>query len=377
MGAGRGRGAPALTPTVVFVTQVIDPEDPILGFAVRLVRGLGQRSPGLVVVANEVRRVPADLEVEVRSLGKEDGRGRVAKGLRYQRILADLCRRRRPVTVVAHMCPTYLTVAAPLLKATGGRSLLWFTHPAASAALRRAERLADVIVTALPGSYPRPSDKVRAIGHSIDTDHFRPGAPPPDDGTLRLVAIGRTAPTKHYPAMVRAVSQARQEGVDVRLRIVGPATKPAETAHRQEIAELIAALGLEPSVTLESDVEPHRMPALLAGADALVNAHADGSADKVVFEALACGRPALVSSEVFAGLVATDDLALTFREADANHLAERMVALARTPATTREAVGAALRRRVEASHSLDHWADEIVRLAAEAHAVNRPGGRAP
>ena len=323
--------------------------------------------PNLVVVANEARSVPADLGVEIRSLGKEDGRGRVAKGLRYQRILADACRRGRPVTVVAHMCPPYLTVAAPLVKMTGSRSMLWFTHPADSPALRRAERLADVIVTALPGSYPRPSAKVHAIGHSIDTDHFRPQAGPPDDNTLRLVAIGRTAPTKHYLAVVRAVDLARREGVDVRLRIVGPATKPAEHAHRQAIASLITALGLDGSVTLEADIDPDRIPDLLAGAHALVNAHAHGSADKVVFEAMACARPTIVSSSVFAGLLANDGPRLTFAEGDAADLAGRMVELAGTPVDERAALGALLRSRVEASHSLHHWADEIVRLATEAH----------
>jgi glycosyltransferase involved in cell wall biosynthesis len=350
------------------VTQVIDPADPILGFTIRLVRALHQRVPRLVVVANEVRTVPADLGAEVRSLGKEDGRGQIAKGLRYQRILADVCRRGRPVTVVAHMCPPYLNLAAPLVKATGGRSMLWFTHPAESASLRRAERLADVVVTALPGSYPRTSAKVHPIGHSIDTDHFRPRGGPPADGTLRLVAIGRTAPTKHYPVVIEAVDRARREGVDVRLRIIGPATKPAEQAHRQEIADLIAALGLEASVTLEADVDPAAIPDLLGGGHALVNAHAHGSADKVVFEAMACARPPIVSSAVFADLLAHDGPRLTFAEADAVDLAGRIVELSRIPTGELEALGALLRSRVEAHHSLDHWADEIVRLATEAHA---------
>ena len=330
-------------------------------------RALRQRVPNLVVVANEVREVPPDLGAEVRSLGKEDGRGQIAKGLRYQRILADVCRRGRPVTLVAHMCPPYLNLAAPLVKATGSRSMLWFTHPAESGSLRRAERLADVVVTALPGSYPRSSAKVHPIGHSIDTDHFRPQAPPPADGTLRLVAIGRTAPTKNYPVVVKAVDRARRDGVDVRLRIIGPATKPAEQAHRREIAAVISSLGLEGSVTLESDIDPARIPDLLAGAHALVNAHSDGSADKVVFEAMACARPPIVSSAVFAGLLANDGSRLDFAEADEVDLAARLVELARTPPAAREALGALLRSRVEAHHSLHHWADEIVRLAVEAH----------
>src|SRR5204863_8149025 len=107
-----------------------------------------------------------------------------------------------------------------------------------------------------------------------------------------------------------------------------------------------------------------------AAAHALVTAHAAGSADKVVFEAMASARPTIVSSSVFAALLTTGGPRLTFAEGDAADLARRMVDLARTPTGERDALGTLLRSRVAAHHSLHHWADEIVRLATEVH-----GGR--
>ena len=101
---------------LVFVTQLIDPADPVLGFSISLIRALRARTASLVVIANEVRHVPPDLAGIVQSMGKEDGRGRVAKGARYQYLLAQACRKHRPVTLLAHMCPPYLTLGAPIVR---------------------------------------------------------------------------------------------------------------------------------------------------------------------------------------------------------------------------------------------------------------------
>jgi len=65
---------------VVFVTQLIDPEHPVLGFVVPQIRKLAERIDHLTVIANEVRTEPSSLPVELVSLGKERGRGRIRRG---------------------------------------------------------------------------------------------------------------------------------------------------------------------------------------------------------------------------------------------------------------------------------------------------------
>ena len=46
---------------IVFVTQLLDPDDPVLGFVSRQLEVLHERVPDLVVIANEVRRIPDGL----------------------------------------------------------------------------------------------------------------------------------------------------------------------------------------------------------------------------------------------------------------------------------------------------------------------------
>src|SRR5262245_27347212 len=104
-------------PAVIFVTQMVDADDPVLGFTTGLIRALAERTT-VAVIANEAGRVPSDLGAEVISLGKERGARRWRMALTYEKAVASLCRRLRPAVLFAHMCPPFLTRAAPVTAAT-------------------------------------------------------------------------------------------------------------------------------------------------------------------------------------------------------------------------------------------------------------------
>lgn len=356
---------------VVFVTQLLDPDDPVLGFSVGWIRALATRCERLVVIANEVRSVPPDLGADVFSLEKERGRGRLRRGVRYQRMLLRVARECRPEALVAHMCPVYLDLAAPIARAYSIRTLLWFAHNADHLTLRLAEQLADAVITSLPGAYPRPSPKVRVLGQAIDTDAVRFSPPPPLDGGIRLLALGRTSPAKGFAVSIRAVELLREKGLDVALRIVGPSTTRIEEAHRAELQQLIDSLGLVSAVSLEGPVPPARVPELIAGSHVLVNTMAGGTGDKVVFEAMAVGRPPLVSNPAFQSVLEGLPLTLTFTEGNEHELAARIRDVAVADAAVGERTARELRRRVERNHSIAHWADGVVRVIEEFREAER------
>jgi len=346
------------------VTQLVDPDDPVLGFVVDQIRAL--RTDGdVIVIANEVRHVPPDLEGAVLTLGKERGYGRTRRTVRYLTIVTRLAATHRAQALLAHMCPVYLVVAAPITKLLRVRTALWFVHPADTPMLRLAERLADVVVTALPGSYPRRSAKVVPIGHAIDTDRIqRLALDRRPDEPLHLLALGRTSAVKGYRTLIRAAATARGDGADVELRIVGPSVTTAEAHHRRELEQLVASSGAP--VRLDSGVARGEVAQLLSDTDALVNTTDRGSADKVVFEAMAAGRPVLVTSDAFAPLVADLPLTLLRPPNDATALAAGITALATASPSALDEIGAELRRRVERDHSLRHWAQALRKLLVPA-----------
>ena len=107
----------------------------------------------------------------------------------------------------------------------------------------------------------------------------------------------------------------------------------------------------------------------------LVNATESGSADKVVFEAMAAARPVLVASRAFDGLFDPAECALKLRP-------PRRACDRRSPARPRRAtpatldrIGGSLRRTVECKHSLGHWADQVAACCLEIGPRFRRGPR--
>jgi glycosyltransferase involved in cell wall biosynthesis len=347
---------------LVLVTQTLDASHPVLAQTLDLVHALAARSEEVVVLCGAVgphRQLPANVRVRVFGAGT-----RAARGARFLAALAaELRRRPRPDAVLAHMVPLFLVLAASLAKPLGVRLLLWYTHWHASRTLRLATRVADGVLSVDRRSFPLDSAKVRGIGHAIDVERFAPGPLRPAGGRLRLLALGRTARWKGYDTMLTALELAVAGGVDAELEIRGPQLTPDEQAHARELRKRVEeSEALRERVRLEPPLPRDELPSLLAGADALLSAtqpRGSETLDKVVYEAAACGVPVLASNAALAEFLGGLPLALSFPPRDAAALAERIAALDATDAETRADVGAELRRRVVAGHSVESWADAV------------------
>ena len=110
------------------------------------------------------------------------------------------------------------------------------------------------------------------------------------------------------------------------------------------------------------------MPALLAAADLVVSPaepRAGATLDKAVYEAAACARPVVTTNGALEPFLADLALDLVAPPRDAAALAATLAAVIAAPPETRAEVGAELRRRVVRDHSLEHWADAVIRVVGE------------
>jgi glycosyltransferase involved in cell wall biosynthesis len=357
---------------LVFVTQELDPEHPALAQTVDLVRALATRVDELAVVARDVQWEDIPANVSVRTF---EGNGKLRRGLAFERSLAAALPGADAVFV--HMVPQFALLAAPLAQLRRVPILFWYTHWHAARSLRLATQVATAILSVDRSSFPLTSPKVRGIGHAIDVARFAAAAPAPHEGSLRLLALGRTARWKGLATLLDAISLARAEGADVRLEIRGPSLTDDERAHRVELERRVAAdPQLQSHVELLPPVARDAVPALLASSDVVVspNEPRTGSTlDKAVFEAAACARPVLSTNESFAPLLGNLPLPLLAPPRDAAALAAAISAVAAADPAVRAETGAALRERVVALHSLDHWADAVLDVMRE---VRSPRGTA-
>jgi len=338
---------------LVFVTQQVDPAHPALAATVPKIRALAALVDEVVVLADGV--VPGVLPENCRVRTFRAPR-RSGRGLRFEAALVRELPGLRGGAVVAHMCPIYAVLAAPLVRPLRIPLVLWFTHWKASRLLRAAERASTAVVSVDDRSFPLASAKVRAIGHGIDLEEFACLGERADASHLRLLALGRYSEAKGLDVVVRAI--AAVEGA--RLDVHGPTLSEGERGTRRELELLVEELGIGRRVTLGDAVTRSDVPALLGGHDALVNNMRAGAPDKVVYEAAASCLPVLASNPVFDRLL---DVEQRFERDDVGGLADRIRALSALVPAERALIGARLRERVRDGHSVESWARGVLGAA--------------
>lgn len=350
---------------LVVLTQVVDADHPALGQTIDIVDALARRCDEVVVICDHVGRYEQPDNVRLSVFGSST---RVARGFAFERALIREVTRRgaRADALLAHMVPSFLTLSAPLCKPLEIPMGLWYTHWHVGRSLRLATRLADVVLSVDSRSFPIESAKVKGIGHAIDMRRFPPlDGPKVHEGPLRLLALGRIVPWKGYTTMLAGLELGSQQGLDATLELRGPALTSGERDHLAELRRIVATSPtLRKRVVFEPPVSRDAIPALLQGADVLLSAtQPDGSEtlDKVVYEASAAGVPVLSSNIALDDFLAGLPLGLRFARRDPADLARALLEISAAGPAVRATTGEELRRRVEAGHSVESWADTVLR----------------
>ncbi len=338
---------------LLFLTQVIDEGDAVLGFVPRWIEGLARHCERVRVVAleaGETRNLPAN--VDVRVVGRH---GTIGRWLRYRRFLGEALAKDGFDAVLAHMVPRYATLAAGPAKRSKARLYLWYTHAAVDARLRRADRVVSKIFTASPESLRLDTPRKVVTGHGIDLDHFgdrgeRSASPP------RLLAVGRLTAAKDPLVVMEAVSILAAEGRDLHLDLVGGGLTVIDKSYGESVKARAARADIAARVHLLGSVPYRDIPRLYARATVVVNASKTGSVDKVVLEAMASRRPVLSCNEAIPPILrefGAEAERFAFVPGDAPDLARKIAWwLDRTP-TERDALGERLRAIVARDHEVD------------------------
>ena len=194
-----------------------------------------------------------------------------------------------------------------------------------------------------------PGADVRLLPHGVDLRRFQPGPRPDGLGPLRVLAVGRLVEKKGFPTLVDAVARLR---VPVQLRIIGTGAEQAA------LADSVRRKGVAGHVVLAGRRSHAELPAHYAWADVVaVPSVVDRSGDRdglpnVALEAMACGRPLVVSDvAALGGTVRTARSGLVVPPGDSAALEAALHRL--TDPRLRSALGSAGRRHVERHFDLD------------------------
>lgn len=201
-----------------------------------------------------------------------------------------------------------------------------------------------------------PGAQVHLLPHGVDLARFRPRPHPVSDGRVRVLAVGRLVEKKGFSTLIDAVARLQ---VPWMLRIVGTGAEHAR------LAASIDRHGLTDMVELVGRRSHDELPDDYAWADVVaVPSVVDSGGDRdglpnVALEAMASGRPMVVSDVAALGAVVRDAASgPVVRPGDADALADALTTLA-APSAHAE-LGIAGRRYVEEHFDLDVCTHRVV-----------------
>jgi len=341
---------------VIYVCKAVDETHPTVAVQVRWIRALAAKPQIDHVHVLAARRGRADLpaNVTVEAFGGPSWPKTIArfcaKAIRTRRSDVDFFFVVQGGPYPALLLPLKLGLRRPLYQ--------WKAHPAVSPRMRFYARVCDdLIFTPTPESFPMELDKVRVVGHGIDTNLFRPSDGP---RTGDLVVVGRIAPGKRLEWAIRAVAECRDRfGLELTLDVVGSCYAKDEP-YRRQLDELVSELELADAVRFRGVVEHQDLPDLLTRYRTSIN-FSKTAFDKAAGEAMAAGVPVVTTNRCTVEMLPYDLRAsLSAPEEDVTRQADVIHDVALWSDARRAEVGHRLRQNVVRHHSLDSFFDKIL-----------------
>lgn len=336
---------------LLICTQVVDRDDPILGFFHRWIEEFAHHFEQVHIICLKEGKHALPPNVTVYSLGKESGENQGKYLLRFYRYLTKIFFGVRPNFVFFHMGAIYNILALPfflLRKCTHTKFVWWKTHGLLNAIGRLALWGVDEVVTAGSESFNAKSKKVRVVGHAIDTDYFVEGHRDTSNGEVGLMAVGRVTPIKKLElAILATAAYNKNMAHNATFHIYGPVTN---SEYKQKLEKLIVENNSEAAVVWCGSRTPAEMSQEYRTHDVLLHPAFEAGFDKVVLEAMASGVIPLTSIPSFEPILAP--FGLYIRANDVEGYAAALARIVHMDAGARDKLSKNLREIVVQNHSI-------------------------
>jgi glycosyltransferase involved in cell wall biosynthesis len=338
---------------LLICTQTIDKDDANLGFFHRWVEEFAEHCEQITVICLREGKYALPDNVQVYSLGKEEGTSRITRIRRFYKYIRAF--KDDYDAVFVHMNPEYVVLGGYFWHRWGKKVSLWYTHKSVDTKLRFAMRFLDMVFTASKESFRIQSPLVNVMGHGIDTEVFKPDMREASIET-RIITAGRIAASKHIIEMLCVLDELHKRGEKFKFTIVGAPVTATEEGYAKTLESEIAARPYSGKVHVLGPLPPSRLPGLLNEQDIFFNFSTTGSMDKAVLEALSTGVPVIATNEAFRDLLLP--FGLYIEERDYGTLADTVDKIMNSP--DRAAVVATLRNKVVEQHSLSKLIPKII-----------------
>lgn len=280
---------------LLILTQIVDFEDPTLGFFHRWIEEFAKHSEKIVVICLKEGTHNLPENVRVCSLGKEKGFSRFRYiYLFYKYIFVE---RNNYNAVFVHMNHEYVLLGGLWWRLLRKKVAFWYVHRAVSLRLRLATLISNIIFSTSEESFRIKTKKVNFIGHGIDIQQF-PFSTHQRKDILRVVSVGRVSSSKRIQEMIQTINLLNSRGVRSKLIIVGAPVTEADKKYTKKLQD-----EAHEDVIWKGSVPHNKIQNVLRDADVFINLSTTNSLDKAVLEAVSSGLPVVTSNIAFKSML--------------------------------------------------------------------------
>lgn len=265
---------------LLILTQKVDKNDPILGFFHRWIEELAEKFEQITVICLFQGEYSLPSNVQVLSLGKERGRGKLIYITNFYKYIWS--ERRNYDKVFVHMNQEYVILGWKFWKLWGKKIYMWRNHAHGNTLTRFAVLVSDKVFYTSPQSYTARFKKAVQMPVGIDTEFFK-SDPNAQRIPSSVLFLGRISPVKRVAEFIRWLKD-----TDYTATIAGPIGD-------EEYAKGILK-ALPPEARYVGPVSQEEARNLYQTHEFYVNMTPAGSYDKTIFEAAACGAKVIVEN---------------------------------------------------------------------------------
>ncbi len=287
---------------ILIVTQSVDKNNPILGFFHRWIEEFAKNFEKITVICLEKGDYDLPSNVKVLSLGKEDGKSHIKYIFNFYKYIWQ--ERKNYDEVFVHMNQEYVLLGSLLWKILGKKITMWRNHREGSIFTDIAVALSEHVFCTSPFSYTAKFKKTSLMPIGVDTDEFKIGEPGAKNKNS-ILFLGRIAPVKKVDIIIDAISILAKEDISFNALICGDAL-PKDSTYYNDLVKKIEANDLSRQVILCKGVPHSEVPSIYSSHGIFINITQDGSFDKTIVEAMACGSVVLTSNRALRDNISPD-----------------------------------------------------------------------
>ncbi|MBI5138651.1 MAG: glycosyltransferase [Candidatus Vogelbacteria bacterium] len=331
---------------LLVVTQVVDIRDPILGFFHYWLGEFSKHFDKITVICLKKGECSLPSNVNIVSLGKEDKQSRFQYILRFYKYIFHY--RKEYDSVFVHMNQEYILLGGLLWALLGKPAFLWRNHSKGFWITKLAGKLSKKVFYTSPQSFTAPFKNSIQMPVGVDTDFFKPS------GVNRegVLIMGRISPVKKVSEMIAVASEVANK-IPFTLKVIGG----LDSRFLDYYEEVKRGLEKFPGKVVQGDGVPlDKVRDLFCSTDIFMNFTPEGSYDKMIFEAAACGTLVLSTNSGLAGQIPNECISTSKNETST------LENLLKLPLDIKSDLRNSLREQIVRHHGLTHLA---VRLTEE------------